>query len=283
MTTFLPRQTTVKREVTCFGVGLHSGKNVNMAIKPAAVDNGITFVRTDLDGRPTINAIAANVTATIRSTTIEQNGVKVFTIEHLMSALHAQAIDNCIVELDAEEPPVMHGSAIDFFNLIKIAGTVEQDADRQELIVNKIYRVDDQSNNGRRFIIALPYDGFRVSFTSVNPHPLIGIQYFDIDIDKESYAQEIAPARTIAYENEIDALHKAGLGLGGSLESVIVYNDQGWLNNLHYPDELVRHKILDVIGDLRLAGIFKGHIIAAASGHALNTRLAKMLADRKED
>lgn len=279
----MPRQTTIKREVTCFGVGLHSGKNVNMILKPAAVDNGITFVRTDLDGRPTIKAVAANVTATIRSTTIEQNGVKVFTIEHLMSALHAQLIDNCIVELDAEEPPVMHGSAVDFFNLIKIAGTVEQDAERHELIVDKIYRIDDQTANGRRFIIALPYDGFRVSFTSVNPHPLIGIQYCDVDINKESYAQEIAAARTIAYENEIEALHKAGLGLGGSLDSVIVYNDQGWLNDLHYPDELVRHKILDVIGDLRLAGVFKGHIIAAASGHALNTRLAKLLADRKED
>ena len=273
----MPRQTTIKREVTCFGVGLHSGRNVNMVVKPAAVDSGITFVRTDLDGRPTIKAVADNVTATIRSTTIEQNGVKVFTVEHLMSALHAHLIDNCIVELDAEEPPVMHGSAIDFFNLINIAGTVEQDAERHELIVDKIYRVDDQSDNGRRFIIALPYDGFRVSFTSVNPHPLIGVQYFDIDVDKDSYAREIASARTIAYENEIDALHKAGLGLGGSLESVIVYNDNGWLNDLIYPDELVRHKILDVIGDLRLTGIFKGHIIAVASGHALNTKLAKLL------
>lgn len=283
MIRLLPNQTTVKREVTCFGVGLHSGRNVNMSIKPAAPDTGITFVRTDLDGRPTINANADNVTATIRATTLEQNGVKVFTVEHLLSALHAHQIDNCIVELDAEEPPVMHGSAIDFFNLINIAGTVEQNAQRHELIVDKIYRVDDQTSNGRRFIIALPYDGFRVSFTSVNPHPLIGVQYFDVDIDKDTYAREIAPARTIAYENEIEALHRAGLGLGGSLENVIVYNDSGWRNDLLYPDELVRHKILDVIGDLRLTGIVRGHIIAAASGHALNAKLAKMLIDRKDD
>ena len=273
----LPRQTTIKRDVTCFGIGLHSGKNVNMSLKTADPNTGITFVRTDLDERPSIQAVADNVTATVRSTTLEQNGVKVFTVEHVLSALHAHQIDNCIVELDAEEPPVMQGSAIDFFNLINIAGTVEQDAERHELIVDKIYRVDDQTSNGRRFIIALPYDGFRVSFTSVNPHPLIGVQYFDLDVDKDSYAREIAPARTIAYENEIEALHKMGLGLGGSLESVIVYNDNGWLNDLLYPDELVRHKILDVIGDLRLTGIFKGHIIAVASGHALNTKLAKLL------
>ena len=123
----------------------------------------------------------------------------------------------------------------------------------------------------------MPYDGFRISFTSVNPHPLIGIQYRDFDIDLDTYEKEIAPARTIAYEKEIEALRSMGLGLGGTLENVIVYNDDRWLNDLNYPDELVRHKILDVIGDLRLAGIIKGHIIAAASGHALNTKLAKMI------
>ena len=279
----MPNQTTVKREVTCFGVGLHSGRNVNMSIKPADPDTGITFVRTDLEGHPTIKATADNVTATVRATTLEQNGIKVFTVEHLLSALHARRIDNCIVELDGEEPPVMHGSAIDFFNLLRLADTIEQNVERRELIVDRVYRIDDETAEGRRFIIALPYDGFRVSFTSVNPHPLIGIQYFDIDIDEENYAREIAPARTIAYEKEIEMLHKAGLGLGGSLDNVIVYNDEGWINDLLYPDELVRHKILDVIGDLRLTGIFKGHIIAAASGHALNAKLAKKLINREED
>ena len=126
-------------------------------------------------------------------------------------------------------------------------------------------------------VMALPYDGFRVSFVSVNPHPLIGIQYADFEITEENYATEIAPARTIAYEKEVAALHKMGLGLGGTLENVIVYNDFGWLNELIYPDELVRHKILDVIGDLRLAGIFNCHVVAAASGHALNTQLAKKI------
>mgnify|MGYP001013799395 FL=1 len=126
--------------------------------------------------------------------------------------------------------------------------------------------------------MALPYDGFRVSFISLNPHKLIGTQYEDFHIDAQTYRREIAPARTIAYEKEIDQLREMGLGLGGSLENVIVYNDEGWINPLHFADELVRHKILDVIGDLRLAGIIRGHVIAAASGHALNTALAKQIA-----
>ena len=271
-------QTTIKSEVICEGVGLHSGQDVILKLKSAPVDSGITFVRVDLPNSPRISAIAANVTATVRATTLEQNGAKVFTIEHLMSALHAKQIDNCIVELNAEEPPVMMGNSIDFFKLIESAGIEEQSAERREIVIDKIYRIDDTTSEGRRFIIALPYDGFRVSFTSVNPHPLIGIQYEDFEINAATYEREIAPARTIAYEKEIEALRSMGLGLGGTLENVIVYNDERWLNDLVYKDELVRHKILDVIGDLRLVGIFRGHIIAAASGHALNTKLAKMIA-----
>ena len=126
--------------------------------------------------------------------------------------------------------------------------------------------------------MVVPYDGLRVSFTSLNPHKLIGIQYEHFVIAEETYRREIAPARTIAYEQEIEALKNMGLGLGGTIESVIVYNDKGWLNKLRYEDELVRHKILDVIGDLRLAGIIRGHVIAVKSGHALNALLAKQLA-----
>lgn len=273
----MQKQTTIKKEATCTGVGLHSGQKVTLKLKPTIADTGIVFERVDLPNSPKIKAIAENVTATVRATTLEQDGAKVFTIEHLMSALHVHKIDNCIVELNAEEPPVLNGNSIDFFNLIKSAGIEELSEIRQEVIVNRIYRVDDLNSECHRFIIALPYDGFRVSFTSVNPHPLIGIQYEDFIIDAEIYEKEIAPARTIAYEKEIEALRNMGLGLGGTLENVIVYNDERWLNHLNYEDELVRHKILDVIGDLRLAGIFRGHIIAAASGHALNTKLAKMI------
>ncbi|MBD3879836.1 MAG: UDP-3-O-[3-hydroxymyristoyl] N-acetylglucosamine deacetylase [Quinella sp. 1Q5] len=271
----MQRQRTLKSNVSCVGVGLHSGKEVRLELKSADVDSGIIFLRTDLIDRPKIHATAKNVTATLRATTLEEGGAKVFTIEHLMSALNACSVDNCLVAINAEEPPVLSGNSIDFFKMIKAAGVVEQDKERRIIRVEKIYRVDGEE--GKRFVMALPYDGFRVSFVSVNPHPLIGIQYGDYEITEDIYEREIAPARTIAYEKEIDALQAMGLGLGGTFENVIVYNDEGWLNELNYPDELVRHKILDVIGDMRLAGILQCHIVASASGHALNTQLAKKI------
>ena len=266
----------MKTEISYTGIGLHSGREVHATLKPAPEDTGIVFVRTDLPGAPQIHAKAENVTSTLRATTVEEDGHKVFTIEHLMSAFHAHRIDNAYVELDSEEPPVADGASLVFFELMAKAGIAEQAKDRKEIVIDKVYRIDDEKTG--RFVMVLPYDGFRVSFTSLNPHKLIGVQYEDFHIDEAVYHKEIAPARTIAYEKEIQALREMGLGLGGSLENVIVYNDEGWLNPLHFEDELVRHKILDVIGDLRLAGIIRGHVIAAASGHALNTQLAKEIA-----
>lgn len=272
----MQKQRTLKTEISYTGIGLHSGREVHATLKPAPEDTGIVFVRTDLPGAPQIHAKAENVTSTLRATTVEEDGHKVFTIEHLMSAFHAHRIDNAYVELDSEEPPVADGASLVFFELMAKAGIVEQAKDRKEIVIDKVYRIDDEKTC--RFVMVLPYDGFRVSFTSLNPHKLIGVQYEDFHIDEAVYHKEIAPARTIAYEKEIQALREMGLGLGGSLENVIVYNDEGWLNPLHFEDELVRHKILDVIGDLRLAGIIRGHVIAAASGHALNTQLAKEIA-----
>lgn len=269
-------QTTIAEPVSYSGVGLHSGKNVNMELQPAEADTGIIFVRVDLPGQPQVEAKAENVTSTLRATTIEDNGIKMFTIEHLMSALHGAGIDNIRICVDAEEPPVADGSSKAFYQLIQRAGIVQLDEPRQEMVIDQLYRVDDED----KFVLALPYDGFRVSFTSINPHPLIGIQYGDYEINEKNYIEEIAPARTIAYEKEIDALHKMGLGLGGTLENVIVYNDEGWMNPLHYRDELVRHKILDLVGDLRLAGIVKGHFVAVKSGHALNTTMSKLLKEK---
>nr|WP_302997127.1 UDP-3-O-acyl-N-acetylglucosamine deacetylase [uncultured Mitsuokella sp.] len=272
----LQKQRTLKTEISYTGIGLHSGREVHATLKPAPEDTGIVFVRTDLPGAPQIHAKAENVTSTLRATTVEEDGHKVFTIEHLMSAFHAHRIDNAYVELDSEEPPVADGASLVFFELMAKAGIAEQAKDRKEIVIDKVYRIDDEKTG--RFVMVLPYDGFRVSFTSLNPHKLIGVQYEDFHIDEAVYHKEIAPARTIAYEKEIQALREMGLGLGGSLENVIVYNDEGWFNPLHFEDELVRHKILDVIGDLRLAGIIRGHVIAAASGHALNTQLAKEIA-----
>lgn len=271
----MQKQQTLKNSAEIFGKGLHSGVDVKLKIKPAEVDSGIIFVRDDLPDKPKIHATADKVTSVMRATTLEENGVKVFTVEHLMSAFAACGIDNAEIILNAEEPPVLSGNSIDFFNLIKSAGIVAQNKNRRYIRIEKIYRVD--SDDGKKFIIALPYENFRVSFTSVNPHKIVGVQYADFEITQEIYEKEIAPARTIAYEKEVAALREMGLGLGGTMENVIVYNDEGWLNDLKYPDELVRHKILDVIGDIRLAGFVKCHIIASASGHALNTKLAKKI------
>ena len=268
-------QTTLNSEVSYTGVGLHSGVDVHMTLQPAPANTGIVFVRSDLPGMPRIEAKASNVTSTVRATTIEADGIKLFTIEHLMSAFNAMGIDNCLVLIDAEEPPVADGSSKVFAELMAKAGIKVLDALRREIVIDRLYRVDD----GDKFILAVPYDGFRVSFTSINPHPLIGIQYGNYEITPESYLSEVAPARTIAYEAEIEALREMGLGLGGTLENVIVYNDDGWMNELRYPDELVRHKILDIVGDLRLTGFIRGHIIAVKSGHALNTTMAKLLAE----
>ncbi|WP_072934223.1 UDP-3-O-acyl-N-acetylglucosamine deacetylase [Schwartzia succinivorans] len=270
---FVLKQQTIAKEAVYTGVGLHSGKEVHMRLLPAPVDTGIVFVRTDIEWQPTVRAVASNVTATVRATTIEENGVKFFTIEHLMSSFQAARIDNCRVELDAEEPPVADGAALVFLQLLESAGIKEQEKERKETVIDRVYRVDD----GDRFVMVLPYDGLRVSFTSLNPHPLVGTQYCDVILEGDAYRKEIAPARTIAYEKEIEALRQMGLGLGGTLENVIVYSDEKWLNTLRFPDELVRHKVLDVLGDLRLAGLIRGHVIAVKSAHALNTQLAKKI------
>lgn len=269
----MEHQTTLASEISYSGVGLHSGLEVHMRLLPASAGTGVVFVRTDLEGRPQVRASAKNVAATMRATTIEEDGHRFFTIEHLMSAISASGLDNCVVELDSEEPPVADGASLVFLDLIEKAGLKTLDEERNLIFVDRVLRVDD----GDRFILIAPCDSLRVSFTSLNPHPLAGTQYTDITVDAASYRKEIAPARTIAYEGEVEALRKAGLGLGGTLETVIVYNDERWLNTLRFPDELVRHKALDVIGDLRLAGIVRGHVIAVKSAHALNTALARKI------
>ena len=269
----MEHQTTLAKEIQYSGIGLHSGLEVHMRIKPAPAGTGVVFERTDIDGHPRVRASAQNVAATMRATTIEEDGVRFFTIEHLMSAISASGLDNCMVELDSEEPPVADGASLAFFDLIEKAGLKTLDEERSVISVDRVLRIDD----GDRFIMIVPYDGLRVSFTSLNPHPLAGTQYTDVIVDAASYRKEIAPARTIAYEGEVEALRKAGLGLGGTLETVIVYNDERWLNTLRFPNELVRHKALDVIGDLRLAGVVRGHVIAVKSAHALNTALAKKI------
>ena len=271
------KQQTVAGDIVFSGVGIHSGKVTNLVIKPAPADAGLKFRRTDLPGQPEIVVCAENGQESARATTLTKDGVAVFTVEHFLSALHAMKVDNAVIEMDGPEPPILDGGSLPVVKAIRETGLVQQEAERRYVVITEPVTVYGDKDH-EQMVIALPADDFRVSFTSVNPHPLVGTQFCDVTVNEESYEKEIAPARTIAYEKEVEALHAAGLGLGGSLENTIVYSDEKWLTPLRYPDELVRHKILDLIGDLRVLGLVKGHFIAVKSSHALNGRLAKKIA-----
>ena len=269
------QQTTIAKAIAYTGIGLHSGQDVTIMIKPAPPDTGIVFARIDLPGAPQVAAKAKNVTNAMRATTLEDGLAKVFTVEHLLAAFFAMEVDNCLVEINAVEPPVADGSSLPFVQIIQEAGVVEQNASRQFISVTEAQtvRVND------KFITILPYDGFRVTFTSINSHPMLGVQFGDYEITRDSFISEIASARTIGFMHEVEQLKSQGLALGGSLENAVVYDDVKALTPLRFQDELVRHKILDIIGDLALAGRIRGHVIAVKSSHALNTALAKKIVD----
>lgn len=269
-------QTTLAGSVSYSGIGLHAAEEVHMVMCPAAANTGIVFIRTDLPGRPSVKAHLSNVTNTMRATTLEDGEAKVFTVEHVLSALNGLQIDNCIIEMDSAEPPVADGSSLNFVELIQQAGVKELDEPRQELVVHKQHLVQEND----KFIAIVPYDGFRITFTSINPHPLLGVQFFDAEITKESYIKEIAYARTIAFTEELDMMKKLGLGKGGTLENVVVYDKTGCLSVPRVDDELVRHKVLDVIGDMAMIGRpLRGHIIAVKSSHKLNSLLTNKIVE----
>lgn len=266
-------QHTIAKEVSYSGIGLHSGKDVLMTFKPASENTGIVFVRTDLAGSPQIKALPENVSSTVKATTLSANGAEVFTVEHLMAALAMTEIDNIYVEMSSPEPPVTDGSAKVFCELLDEAGYVEQQAERKVYAVDKEFSVYD----GDRYMVVLPYDSYRISFTSINKHPMLGTQYFDIEMNKESFHKEIMAARTVAFTEELDMLRKMGLGLGGSLENVVVFDQDKILSVPRFDNELIRHKILDAVGDLYLLGPIKGHVICMKTGHAFNSQIAKKI------
>ena len=217
--------------------------------------------------------MAENVSSTVKATTLSANGAEVFTVEHLMAALAMMEIDNIIIEMSSPEPPVTDGSAKVFCELLEQAGIEEQQEERKVYSLDKEFSVYD----GDRYIVVKPYDGYRISFTSINKHPLLGTQYFDIELNKESFKKEIMAARTVAFTDELEMLKKLGLGLGGSLENVVVFDKDKILSVPRFDDELIRHKILDVIGDLYLLGPIKAHVIAVKTGHAFNSGIAKQI------
>lgn len=269
-------QTTIKEPVSYNGIGLHAAHEVHMVLRPAPANTGIVFVRTDLPGHPSVRAHLTNITNTMRATTLEDGAAKVFTVEHILSAFMGLGVDNCIVEMDSVEPPVADGSSLTFVRLIEQVGIQTLDAPRRILTIKKQHLVEDND----KFIAILPYDGFRITFTSIKNHPLLGVQFFDAEITKESYVKEVSFARTIAFTDELEMLKKLGLGKGGTLQNTIVYDDKTCLSKLRSDDELVRHKVLDVIGDLSLVGMpIKGHVIAVKSSHKLNSLLTHKIAE----
>lgn len=272
-------QHTIGKDVTYKGLGLHSGMPVTMTMHPAAPGTGIIFRRSDLPGGPEVPAQSRYITNTLRATTLEKGEAKVFTVEHVLSALYALQIDNCVIEMDSPEPPVGDGSAKTFCDMVEEAGIETQD----EMIPILTLDTSAAVYEDNKFITALPYDGLRITFTSINPHPLLGTQMRDVVIDHDSYMKEIAPARTIGFTWELEAMRKMGLGKGGTLENAVVYSETECLSQLRFPDELVRHKILDILGDISLVGPLHAHIIAVLGSHKLNAELSEKLQALKKD
>lgn len=266
-------QQTIKQAVSYQGIGLHSGEPVTMVFKPAPDNTGIVFVRTDVEGMPSVRAHIDNVTNTMRATTLENGDAKVFTVEHVLAAFSAMNIDNCYIEMDSPEPPVGDGSSAVFVDLILQAGIQEQNSLRQVYKVKRSHTIYD----GHRFILIVPYDGYRITFTSVNPHPLLGTQQCDFDVTPECFKEHISAARTIGFVKELEQLQAMGLAKGGNTDNALVYDDEICLSVPRFDDELVRHKALDVIGDLYLLGPIAGHVIALKSSHELNSRLARSI------
>ena len=277
------RQRTLKNVIGATGVGLHTGKKVYLTLRPAPVNTGIVFRRVDLDPVAEIPAALDRVSDTRLSTTIEHKGVRVSTVEHLMSAFAGLHIDNAIVELDEDEVPIMDGSAGIFVFLIQSAGIEMQSAPKQFIRISKPIEIND----GDKWARFEPFDGFKVSFSIDFEHPSMqsSAQEATIDLSEISFAKEVSRARTFGFLQDVEALQEAGLARGGSLDNAIVMDDFRVINDdgLRYGDEFVKHKILDAIGDLYLLGCpLIGSFCAHKSGHGLNNRLLRELNERQD-
>jgi len=261
------------------GKGLHSGEESTLTFKPAPVNHGIRFVRVDLPGQPVLQADIRNTPRSrdsIRRTTLQVGDAQVSTVEHVLAALTGLGIDNVLIEIDAVEPAEPDGSSQPFVDVLRSAGVVNQDAPKRYFKVTHPIRF---YQNGVE-LVALPHEGFRISFTLEYDHPLVGTQYASFDIDESTFESEIAPARTFSLIEEVDELRRTGLIKGGSLDNAVVVSDEKILNEepLRFKNEFVRHKILDLLGDLSLLGMpIRGHIISVKSGHASNVKLVRKM------
>lgn len=275
------KQRSLLREATIKGASLHTGDKTQITFKPAPPNTGIVIRRVDLHDKPELRPHVSQVTDLVRATTLSSGHVKVHTVEHVLAALHGMGIDNAVVEMDASEPPIMDGSAQAFVNMILEGEPVEQEAEREYFVLDQPVSV----SKGNSSLIALPHDGLKISCTSADDRG-IHTQHLSIDIDPDVFATQIAAARTFTIYEDIEELLKLGKIKGGSLENAIVLKDDKIMSKepLRFEDELVRHKILDVIGDILLLGKpIKAHIVAVRPGHAVNAELTQKLAERMEE
>ena len=280
------KQRTVKETVTIEGSGLQTGKRVKLTLKPSPPDSSINIIRVDLPNKPLLNIRSFDMTKalpdpaatkniTLHRTVLALGPLAVQTTEHLLSALAGLAIDNIVIEIDNEELPGLDGSAKNYTELIKRAGIAEQDAPRRFFKTDKVIWCEE----GGSFLAIFPSEEFRISFTLSYRSPNIGSQFLSLAVDENNFESEIAPARTFCAEEEALALLKMGLGKGANYNNTLVLGAAGPINTtLRFPDEPVRHKILDLIGDLYILGMpVKGHVVAIKSGHKLNMEMVRKL------
>jgi UDP-3-O-[3-hydroxymyristoyl] N-acetylglucosamine deacetylase len=271
------KQQTVSSEISIHGVGMHSGKKVNVKIQPAKVNNGIKFIRSDVEDKNIIDAIWSNVSSTNLCTTISnEDGISVSTIEHLMSALSGMHIDNANILIDNSEVPVMDGSSLPFVELLETSGVESQEIDRQIIIIKKEVIVSKNDS----FVKISPNKQFSINFEIDFVSHLIKKQACQLQLVNGNYKSDISSARTFGFEKDVDYLRANGFALGGSLDNAVVVGDNNILNEegLRFDDEFVRHKILDSIGDLYLAGKpIQGYFYGNKSGHFLNNQLLRKL------
>jgi len=267
-------QATIKKELEYSGVGLHTGEQVHLVFKPAPVDTGIIFIRGDLADKPRIKPCLRNVSKSSRELSLKHNGIEIRTIEHLLATLTGLGIDNIEIVIDDNEIPIGDGSAMHFVELLKDE-IITQDKPKKVLRIKEPFWVSLEDKH----VILLPSDEFRISYTINFAHPIVKSQFASFVITKEVFEKDIAPARTFGFLQEVETLYAQGLAKGGSLKNAIVIGEDKILNdNLRFDNELVRHKILDLIGDFTLIGMpILGDIIAVKSGHELNLKLIQKL------
>jgi UDP-3-O-[3-hydroxymyristoyl] N-acetylglucosamine deacetylase/3-hydroxyacyl-[acyl-carrier-protein] dehydratase len=277
----LDKQRTIAKELGLKGVGLHTANKVSLTFKPAEIDSGINFMRTDLAHKPIVKASVENLLPTLRSprrTSIGYDTVEIQTIEHLMAALAGLAIDNLNIEIDNNEVPGLDGSSLSFLEIITQAGIIEQEKERRySNIKEPIFAEEDGA-----FITAFPSRDLKISYTLDYKHPFLKTQFLEVEVNPRTFQDELARARTFCLEEEALELQHQGFGRGANYENTLVVGKNGVIKNtLRYEDEFARHKILDLLGDLYLLGQpIKGHIIALRSGHSLNLKLARKISEQ---